>query len=172
MADGDRRVDIVKEHVRLENAHDFTACIAPFARARYEVVADEAVFDGPGRVDDFLAETRRAFPDFHFEARRVVPADDSVLAEGVFTGTHEGFWRGLPGTGRRVDFPMCVIFDFEGDDMVSERLYFDLGTPLRQLGVAHDPDSFKGKLSIVAGHPVTVTRATVRTAWRTVRRRR
>ena len=160
------------EHVRLENAHDFPGCIATFGRARYQVVPDDAVFDGPVRVDDFLVETRRAFPDFHFEATCVVPAGDSVLAEGVFSGTHEGFWRGLPGTGRRVDFPMCVIFDFEGDDMVSERLYFDLGTPLRQLGVAHDPDSLKGKLSILAGHPVTVVRAFVRTAWRRVTRRR
>lgn len=171
MSEVDRRVEVVKEHVRLKNAHDFPGCIATFGKARYEVV-DDAVFDGPERVDVFLEEARRAFPDFHFEPTCIAPAGNSVLAEGRFTGTHEGFWRGLPATGRRVDFPMCVIFDFEGDDMVAERLYFDLGTPLCQLGVAYDPDSFKGKVSILVGHPVTVASAALRTAWLGVVRRR
>jgi len=163
----------VNEHVRLENAHEFAACIAEFGRARYEVIADEAVFDGAERVDDFLCENRRAFPDFHFEATRVVAAgDNAVLAEGTFTGTHEGPWRGLPATGRRVTFPMCVVFDFEGDVMVNERLYFDIGTPLRQLGVAYDPDSPRGKFCTLLGHPVTIIRALLRTAWLRITRRK
>ena len=162
----------MKEHVRLENAHDFPACIAEFGRARYEVIADDAVFEGPQRVDDFLCENRRAFPDFHFEATRVVAAGDAVLAEGSFTGTHECPYRGLPATGRRVKFPMCVVFDFEGDVMVNERLYFDIGTPLRQLGVAYDPDSPRGKFCTLLGHPVTISRAVLRTAWLKLRRRR
>ena len=41
MANVDRRVEIVTEHVRLENDHDFPACIGKFGRARYEVVAGD-----------------------------------------------------------------------------------------------------------------------------------
>jgi predicted ester cyclase len=165
-------VDIVNEHVRLENAHDFPACIAEFGRPRYEVIADDDVFDGAARVQSFLDENRRAFPDFVFVATRISPTTDAVVVEGSFKGTHLGTWRGLFPTGRKVDFPMCVIFDFEGDVMVNERLYFDLGTPLRQLGVAYDPNSLRGKIFTVLSHPVTILRAVLRTAWLRVTRRK
>ncbi len=168
----DRRLDIVNEHMRLENAHEFPACIAAFGRPRYEVLPDDAVFDGANGVEGFLGEIKRAFPDFRFEPTRVSPTTDAVVVEGKFKGTHNGTWRGLPATGRKVNFPMCLIFEFEGDVLVNERIYFDLGTPLRQLGVSCDPDSAGGKLATVLTHPVTITRALVRTGWLRVTHRR
>jgi predicted ester cyclase len=161
-SEGDRRVAIVNEHMRLENAYDFPGCIGEFGRPRYEVVADGEIFDGAGRVDDFLSENRRAFPDFVFEPTRVSPTTDAVLVEGRFKGTHLGSWRGLPATGRKVDFAMCLIFEFEGEDMVNERIYFDIGTPLRQLGVEFDPNSVRGKIIALLTHPITITRAVLR----------
>jgi steroid delta-isomerase-like uncharacterized protein len=165
MSDSDPRVEIVNEHMRLENAHDFPACIGQFARPRYEVVADGAVFDGAARVDDFLSENRRAFPDFRFEPTRVSPTPDAVVVEGMFRGTHDGPWRGLPATGRRVEFSMCLIFEFDGNELVNERVYMDLNTPLRQLGVAYDPNSARFKVVTVLSHPVTITRAVLHTIW-------
>lgn len=158
----DPRVAIVNEHMRLENAHDFAGCIAEFGRARYEVVAEDELYDGAGRVDDFLRENLQAFPDFRFVPSRIGPTDEAVVVEGRFQGTHLGSWRGLPATGRRVDFPMCLVFDFEGATMVGERLYFDLTTPLRQIGVADDPNSLRGKLTIIVSHPLVVGRAVLR----------
>lgn len=158
----DPRVDTVNEHMRLENAHDFAGCIAEFGRARYEVVAEDQQYDGADRVNDFLSENVRAFPDFVFVPTSVRPTDDAVVVEGRFQGTHLGSWRGLPATGRRVDFPMCLVFDFEGEAMVAERLYFDLSTPLRQLGVADDPNSVRGKITMIVGHPLVVGRAALR----------
>ena len=165
-------MELVNEHMRLENAHDFDGCIATFGRPRYEVVANGEVYDGATGVDRFLSENRRAFPDFRFEPTRVSPTPDAVVVEGRFKGTHQGTWRGLPGTGRTVDFAMCLIFEFDGETMVNERIYFDLGTPLRQLGVAVDPDSSRGKLQAFLVNPVTLVKAIVRNAWRLVGGRR
>ncbi len=159
----DERVAIVIEHMRLENEHDFPACIATFGRPRYHVVASAETHDGAAGVAAFLQENKKAFPDFRFEPSRVTPtADGAVLVLGVFSGTHLGTWRGLPATGRAVSFEMAVVFEFDGDAMTGERLYFDLGTPLRQLGVARDPTSTAGRMATVANHPVTVARALVR----------
>lgn len=163
MSEDDRRVEVVNEHMRFENAHDFPACIGKFGRPQYEVMADGELFQGSARVNDFLSENLRAFPDFIFEPTRVSPTSGAVLVEGVFKGTHEGPWRGLPATGRRVNFPMCLIFEFDGPVLVNERIYFDVGTPLRQLGVADDPNSTKGKIVTVLAHPVTILRAVLRT---------
>jgi predicted ester cyclase len=172
VANGDRRVEVVEEHVRLENDHDFPACIGKFGRARYEVVAGDETFDGEARVEHFLKENKRAFPDFHFTATRISPATEAVVVEGRFTGTQNGFWRGLPPTGRKVDFPMCVIFDFEGDVMVNERIYFDLGTALQQLGVQFDPNTGIGKFVAFVGHPLTIIRGLLRAVVMRVTHRR
>jgi steroid delta-isomerase-like uncharacterized protein len=161
-ATDDRRVATVLEHMRLENDYDFPGCMGAFAHPRYEIVATGEVHDGSAAVDAFLCENRRAFPNFHFEPTRIAVAADTVLVEGVFTGTHDGAWRGLPATGRSVNFRMAVVFEFQGDDLVCERVYFDLGTPLRQLGVARDPTSLSGRLTTLLSHPVTIARALLR----------
>ena len=166
VGDPDAMVATVNEHMRLENLHDFPACIGKFGTARYDVLALGEVYDGADRVHDFLSENVEAFPDFEFVPVRVAPATDCVLVEGRFTGTHLGTWNGLPATGRKVDFPMCLIFEFDGDDMVSERLYFDVGSPLQQLGVAQDPKSARGKFNIVVTHPLVVLRAVLRNLFR------
>jgi hypothetical protein len=52
---------------------------------------------------------------------------------------------------------------------VCERIYFDAGTILRQLGIAHNPLSLKGRLATALNHPVTVGGAFLRQALRRVR---
>jgi steroid delta-isomerase-like uncharacterized protein len=160
MTDLDRlRLDAVNEHLRCENAHDFEGAIAVFGEANYDVVPTGERYDGPSRVNDFLSENATAFPDFRFESSRIAPTVDAVLVEGRFRGTHLGPWRGLPPTGRTVDFEMCLIFAFDGERMVSEKLYFDVSTALRQLGVADDPNSARGKLTTVLTHPIVIAKA-------------
>ncbi len=165
----DPRVATVMEHMRLENEKDFAGCIATFTRPRYEVAASDELYDGADRVHDFLRENQTAFPDFEFVVSRVSPATDVVVVEGRFTGTQLGLWRGLPPTGRRVDLPMCLVFEFEGEAMTAERLYFDIGTALNQLGVADDPDTVRGKLTAVATHPLVVAGSVLRAGWRRLR---
>jgi steroid delta-isomerase-like uncharacterized protein len=162
MEPADARVALVEDHMRRENAHDFPGCIGVFTHPRYEIVATGEIHDGADGVDGLLTENRDAFPDFHFAPSRTVPAGDAVLVEGVFTGTHLGTWRGLPATGRTVTVRMAVIFEFEGTNMVCERVYFDLGTVLRQLGVARDPLSVAGRLTTLMNHPVHITGALLR----------
>jgi steroid delta-isomerase-like uncharacterized protein len=149
-----------------ENAHDFDRCIAAFAHPRYEIVATGEVWDGHSGVNKLLQENKKGFPDFHFHPETFHHAPQAVIVEGRFTGTHLGSWRGLPPTGRKVDFPLIIVFQFDASQMVCERTYFDLGTPLRQLGVARDPNSTGGKIATAFNHPLVVSKAIVRSMLR------
>jgi hypothetical protein len=51
---------------------------------------------------------------------------------------------------------------FNEDRLICERVYFNPGTILRQLGIAHDPLSLTGRLATVVNHPLTVGRAVAR----------
>jgi hypothetical protein len=61
---------------------------------------------------------------------------------------------------------MTAIFEFEGERIVCERVYFDSATILRQLGVAHDPTSIAGRATTLLGHPITIGRALLKSALR------
>jgi hypothetical protein len=45
---------------------------------------------------------------------------------------------------------------------VCERVYFDSATIQRQLGIAHDPLTLRGRVATVLNHPVTIGRALAR----------
>ena len=84
------------------------------------------------------------------------------MTETCLHGTHRGPFRGLPPIGRRVDVPMLSIFQFDGPDLVSERVYYDRLSPFIQLGVARDPNTLTGRIMTLLNHPVTVARAALR----------
>ena len=52
-------------------------------------------------------------------------------------------------------------FDEDGK-LAGERIYYDRGSRLRQVGLYHDPQSLLGRLETLLAHPVTVARAYAR----------
>jgi steroid delta-isomerase-like uncharacterized protein len=129
----ERREAIVREHIAAENAHDISRAIATFHHSRYEVAPFGSVSNGPQAVQDLLAGMFAGFPDFHVDVPRLHHADEAVVVEFVMTGTHGGPFAGVPPTGRPIEVPLVGIFDFEGDRLMCEKVYFDMATLLRQL---------------------------------------
>jgi steroid delta-isomerase-like uncharacterized protein len=154
-----RREAVVREHMESENHHDFDTTIGTFSHPRYEIVPTGEIYDGEAAVRSYYEETRRAFPDQRNELVSLRHADDAVIVEFDLLGTHRGPLRSLPPTGRSFRARMTAFFIFEGERIVSERVYFDQATIMRQLGVAHDPASAAGRLSTLVSHPVTIGRA-------------
>jgi steroid delta-isomerase-like uncharacterized protein len=154
-----RREALVREHMESENHHDFDTTIGTFSHPRYEIVPTGDVYDGEAAVRSYYEETRRAFPDQRNELVSLRHADDAVIVEFDLLGTHLGPLRSLPPTGRSFRARMTAFFIFEGEQIVSERVYFDQATIMQQLGVAHDPASAAGRLSMLVSHPVTIGRA-------------
>jgi steroid delta-isomerase-like uncharacterized protein len=157
-----KREEICLGHMTAENAHEFEHCIGFFEHPRYEIVPTGEVYEGAEEVGRLMRENKAAFPDFRFDVEWMHHADDAIVVEGSFCGTQNGTWRGLPATGRKVDFPMLIVFRFEGEAMMGERLFFDLGTALRQLGVARDPNTTAGRIATAMNHPITIVRALLR----------
>jgi steroid delta-isomerase-like uncharacterized protein len=131
----------VMEHMTAENAHEFDRCMAAFSHPRYEIVPTGEIFDGHDGVGGLLLQNVTAFPDFRFSPGTIHHAEEAVIVEGRFSGTHAGEWRGIPASGRKIDFPLIIVFTFTGERMTCERTYFDLMTVLVQLGVAPGPAS-------------------------------
>ena len=158
-----RRLQLVEEHVRLENAHDLDGLMSTFGVSGfYDDEPWSEHHDGLGAVRGYYVDLLRAAPDFHIDVKRQHATEEAVVLEVRLSGTHRGAWRGLPGTGRRFDFPLCAVFTFdEQDRLAGERIYYDRITVLRQIGVLSEPTSFRGRVGALLLHPVTVVGALI-----------
>jgi steroid delta-isomerase-like uncharacterized protein len=161
------RLAIVEEHVRCENRHDLAGLMATFgAEARYD---DEPWQDhrlGLDAVRSYYTGLLTSLPDLSIAVRHRHIASDAIVLEVTIRGTHLGVWRGgLRATGRCVEFPLCGIFTFDADDrLAGERIYYDRGTVMRQLGLFHEPDGALGRLVTALSHPLTIARAFLRSS--------
>jgi steroid delta-isomerase-like uncharacterized protein len=156
------RERIVIEHMESENRHEFDVTLETFEHPRYELIGTGDVFDGEEEVASYFEETRAAFPDQRNELIALHHSDDAVVVEANLYGTHLGAFRGLPPTGRSFELRICALFMFDEDRLVCERVYFDAGTLLRQLGIGRDPLSLGGRVATVLNHPLTIGRSLVR----------
>lgn len=155
------RLAVVEEHIRCENRGDLNGLMATFGNdASYE--------DGPWRdrragrpeVRAYYAELLHAIPDLAIEVQRRHVTKESVMLEVIIRGIHQGAWRGLPGTGRKLDFPLCAVYTFdESDRLAGERIYYDRATVLRQLGLFREPLRGPGRIALLLNHPLTIARA-------------
>src|ERR1700723_3173605 len=127
------RIAIVEQHVRLENEHDLEGVLGTFGdTARYDDEPWDEHYDGRIGVRLFYEQLMKALPDLVIDIQRRHITDDAIVLEVMIRGTHLGGWRGLPATGRRVEFPLCGIYTFSANDrMAGEKIYSDRGRGLR-----------------------------------------
>ena len=162
------RLAAVEKHVKHENQHDLDGIMETFGDdAWYDVEPlDEHYHDREG-VQSYYEELLQALPDLHIDVRRRHVTNEHVILEVTMSGTHEGMWRGLPGTGRKIEFAVCSVFAFDEEDKIAgERIYYDRATVLRQLGIFHDPESVIGQILTPLTHPITMFRALKRTIFK------
>jgi hypothetical protein len=57
-----------------------------------------------------------------------------VIVEAKFGGTQRGSWAGIAPAGNQTEEQSTLIFLFNGENLMCEKVYFCHGTILRQLG--------------------------------------
>lgn len=158
------RMAVVDEHIRCENGHDLEGLMATFGTdARYDDEPWDDHRTGLDGVRSYYIELMRALPDLSIEVKDRHIASESLVVEVIIRGTHLGQWRGLPPTGRSIEFPLCGIYAFDPSDrLAGERIYYDRGMVLAQLGMFHEPTRGVGRLVTAFTHPMTIARAYLR----------
>ena len=87
-------------------------------------------------------------PDFELTPLLQTFGNDRIVEEFVirFTHTLAMHWMlpGVPAAGRRVEFALVGIIQFQAGKVANERLYWDQATVLSQLGVLNHPAATAG----------------------------
>lgn len=111
---------------------------------------EQAVRDGapePGREEfiEMQRPFRAAFPDFRSTIEEMVAEGDTVVVRLKAGGTHMAEFpyvelKGIPATGKRVQWDEVQIYRFEDGKPVSAWLLLDGVSRLQQLGVLPEPE--------------------------------
>jgi hypothetical protein len=118
------REKLVLDHFHDEVRQDWNATLSTFPHPHYELIASMTVHDGDGEVRGYYHDTRVAFPD----------QDHEIIVEFWLLGTHLGPLGRIPPTGSAHRTRMTAYFLFdENENLVTERIYFDQLTVLKQL---------------------------------------
>jgi len=81
------------------------------------------------------------FPEMDYEVTRTIAAEEVVVMQWVFTGTHNEplgppiFEPPVPPSGRTIMFRGVSIYDIQGGLINRETTYMDLATLMVELGV-------------------------------------
>ena len=115
------------------------------------------VHDGTAEVRGYYQTTAQRSPDQRHEMIALRHSDDAVICEFYLLGTHLGPLGPVPPTGGTFKVRMNAFFVFdENEQLVTERIYFDQLTLLRQLLAAinlKSPSGIVALLRVLRGLP-------------------
>ena len=144
------REKLVLDHFHDEVVHDWDATLSTFPHPHYELIAQMVVHDGDKDVRQYYTDTRTAFPDQDHELIALRHSHDAVIVEFWLLGTHLGPLGKIPATGGRHRTRMTAYFVFDEDEnLVTERIYFDQLTVLKQVISGIDKRSPRGLATLL-----------------------
>jgi steroid delta-isomerase-like uncharacterized protein len=88
-----------------------------------------------------IAYFRQALPDLTYTVEDQVAEGERVVTRWRATGTHEGEFFGVPGSGKRIEMSGIQIDRFdESGKMIEEWPEYDLLGAMRQMGAIPGPE--------------------------------
>jgi predicted ester cyclase len=116
----------------LNHTGNLAAAAELFASDRVEAAKQEA------------ANVRRGFPDLESTIEDLIAEGDKVVAHWRSRATHQGEYRGIPPTGKEVDFRGISIYRIEGGQIAQSWSVVDQLGLMRQLGAIPEPGQAQG----------------------------
>jgi len=84
-------------------------------------------------LKELIGVWRAAFPDLHFHLGEIIAEKNLAAAIMVFTGTHQGQWKDIPPTGKKIRVEEMMFFRFEQGKIVELWEVFDEREMMNQL---------------------------------------
>jgi steroid delta-isomerase-like uncharacterized protein len=89
---------------------------------------------GPDGFKELLHQFLNGFPDMKIEVEKAVAEDDFVATRGTWTGTHDGDFMGIAGTGKSVKVGYIDMWRMENGKCVENWVQMDIAGLMQQVG--------------------------------------
>jgi predicted ester cyclase len=119
------------------NSGDLEAA-RPYFAEDVETVTPQGVLSGFEAWKEMGGAFLTAVPDMHHDIVRTFEDGDTIVVEGIYSGTHTGPLATpdgtLPPSGNRFALPYVDLFEVHDGVCTSHRVYWDNVTLMSQLG--------------------------------------
>jgi steroid delta-isomerase-like uncharacterized protein len=130
-------LSLVHTHYDALNHGDLDGAMASFADD-VETITPSGTFKGLAAFRAMAEAFLAAVPDMHHDIVRTFEDEDTIVVEGVYSGTQTGPLEGpqgtLPPSGNGFAFPYVDVMEVKDAKCVSHRVYWDNLTFLSQIG--------------------------------------
>jgi predicted ester cyclase len=130
---------VVERGLKAFNAHDLEAMARDSAPDIESTAPGDIKLKGPQALKEYNQNFIRAFPDARVEAKHIFTAGNTVIVEGIFTGTHDGTLQtpngDVPATGRKVRGEFIEVFEVDRGLVKRDNLMYDQVQLMTQLGL-------------------------------------
>lgn len=130
---------LISEYANIWNDREYAKIsdVVSESFVRASPVTDDDV-RGPDGLKEHIRRLDAGFPDFQVSIDTQLLGDNVVMAEGTFTGTHDGEFNDVPPTGREVEVRFMDKLRIEGGELHEHRTYYDQQEMLDQLGLGEE----------------------------------
>jgi steroid delta-isomerase-like uncharacterized protein len=90
---------------------------------------------GPEGMKQFYTDAFKSFPDLHETIEDIIAEEDKVWHRFTTTGTHNGEFRGLAPTGKKVTWTGVNFWRILEGKVIGKGSIYDMLDTLKQLGV-------------------------------------
>jgi len=126
--------EMLRRHLEAETVFDMEQTLSTLTEdCVFEDMPSGETYQGKEAVRAYYSEWWDAFAITPVDIRSSIVAQDSLIVETRFVGTHRGAFRGLPATGRPVSLPVAIFITLRDGLMAGERFYYDSATLLGQI---------------------------------------
>jgi predicted ester cyclase len=142
---------VAERGLKAFNAHDMEAMARDSAPDIEATAPGDIKLKGPQAVKEYNQNFVTAFPDARVEAKNIFTQGNTVIVEGVFTGTHDGTLKtpmgDVPATGRKVRGEYIQILEIDRGLVKRDNLLYDQVQLMTQLGMAPAAPNQAGKVA-------------------------
>ena len=112
--------------------------ISPSHAVEIIEAADSGI--GPEAYARTVTQFVSGFPDLKFTVLDLIAENDKVVALWNITGTHQGAFRGVAPTGRKISVDGITIHQLANEKIMDSFVSVDMWRMMQQLGAAPAPE--------------------------------
>src|SRR3954468_1941829 len=125
----DEYLSLYLSYLEYCNKHDFDGMATFYA----PIIQIDGIPMDPAAATAQFAPLISAFPDWHWEMRRIVTDDDNIVVHFTVTGTHLGTFKGIEATGQRVSVSEFTHYHLENGKFAEVWDLLDMDALLKQI---------------------------------------
>jgi steroid delta-isomerase-like uncharacterized protein len=133
----ENNIATVKKAIKALNERDMSTAknLITTNYIRHDLTSTFGERRGQGGTVDFFQSVIAGIPDMQMNIKDIFATENRVALRYTLTGTHQGEYRGIPATGKKLEINAIHLYRIEGDKIAEQWALPDVAGIYRQMGI-------------------------------------